>query len=76
MSQSYPLQVLFEDAHVLVVNKNPGLLVQSDQTNDITISDIGKLYIKEKYDKTGNPFLGTVHRLDRPVSGSLILAKN
>ena len=60
----------------MVVNKNAGLLVQGDQTQDVTIADIAKLYIKETYNKPGNVFLGTVHRIDRPCSGALIFAKN
>jgi len=69
------LHVLYEDNHLLVVNKPGGLLVQGDTTGDETLLDIGKKYIKEKYHKPGNVFLGMVHRLDRPVSGVMLLAK-
>jgi 23S rRNA pseudouridine1911/1915/1917 synthase len=71
----YKLHVLYEDNHLLVVNKPGGLLVQGDSTGDETLLDIGKKYIKEKYDKPGNVFLGIVHRLDRPVSGVVLMAK-
>lgn len=69
------LHVLFEDNHILVVNKPGGLLVQGDATGDKTLLDYGKEYLKEKYDKPGNVFLGTVHRIDRPVSGIVVMAK-
>ena len=69
------LHVLYEDNHLLVVNKPGGLLVQGDSTGDKTLLDIGKEYIKEKYNKPGNVFLGVVHRLDRPVSGVVLMAK-
>lgn len=69
------LHVLYEDNHLLVVNKPGGLLVQGDVTGDKTLLDIGKEYIKEKYNKPGNVFLGVVHRLDRPVSGVVLMAK-
>ncbi|GAB3201771.1 23S rRNA pseudouridine1911/1915/1917 synthase [Pontibacter aydingkolensis] len=69
------LDVLFEDNHVLVVNKPAGLLVHGDETGDITLADLAKEYIKHKYNKPGNVFIGVVHRLDRPVSGVVLLAK-
>jgi 23S rRNA pseudouridine1911/1915/1917 synthase len=69
------LHVLYEDNHILVVSKPGGLLVQGDVTGDRTLLDIGKEYLKEKYDKPGNVFLGTVHRIDRPVSGIVVMAK-
>jgi 23S rRNA pseudouridine1911/1915/1917 synthase len=69
------LHVLYEDNHLLVVNKPGGLLVQGDITGDRTLLDIGKEYLKEKYDKPGNVFLGVVHRIDRPVSGVVVMAK-
>ncbi len=71
----YKLHVLYEDNHLLVVNKPGGLLVQGDSTGDETLLDIGKAYLKEKYNKPGNVFLGVVHRLDRPVSGVVLMAK-
>lgn len=67
--------VLYEDNHLLVVNKRPGVLVQGDATGDQPLVDICKQYIKEKYDKPGAVFLGVVHRLDRPVSGIVVLAR-
>ncbi len=69
------LHILYEDNHLLVINKPAGLLVQGDSTGDETLLDIGKKYIKEKYNKPGNVFLGVVHRLDRPVSGVVLMAK-
>lgn len=69
------LDVLFEDNHVLVVNKPAGLLVHGDETGDVTLADLAKEYIREKYNKPGNVFVGVVHRLDRPVSGVVLLAK-
>ncbi len=68
-------QILYEDNHLLVVNKPNGVLSQGDQTRDKTILDMGKAYIKEKYDKPGAVFLHPVSRLDRPVSGAIILAR-
>ena len=69
------LDVLFEDNHVLAVNKPAGLLVHGDETGDTTLADLAKDYIREKYNKPGNVFVGVVHRLDRPVSGVILLAK-
>ncbi|WP_299825199.1 RluA family pseudouridine synthase [uncultured Pontibacter sp.] len=69
------LDVLFEDNHVLVVNKPAGLLVHGDETGDVTLADLAKKYVKDKYNKPGNVFIGVVHRLDRPVSGVVLLAK-
>ena len=70
------LNILFEDNHLLVVNKNPGILVQNDKTGDISLLDLCKQYIKKKYNKKSNVFLGLVHRIDRPVSGTIIFAKS
>jgi 23S rRNA pseudouridine1911/1915/1917 synthase len=67
--------VVYEDNHLLIVNKEPGVLVQSDRTGDVPLLDIAKDYIKEKYNKAGDVFLGTVHRLDRPVSGLVVFAR-
>lgn len=72
---NFPFSVVFEDNHLLVVNKNAGLLVQSDHTGDLSLVDYAKQYLTEKYQKQGNVFCGVVHRLDRPVSGLVILAK-
>lgn len=69
------LSVIYEDNHILVVNKAAGLLVQGDQTGDESLVDIGKRYIKDKYQKPGNVFLGLVHRLDRPTTGVIVLAR-
>ncbi len=71
----YPFQVLYEDNHLLIVNKPAGLLTQGDETRDKTLADYAKEYIKEKYEKPGDVFLGIPHRLDRPVSGLIILAR-
>jgi len=67
--------VIYEDNHLLVVNKSANLLVQGDATGDMTLVDLAKEYLKTKYNKTGNVFCGLVHRLDRPVSGLVVLAK-
>jgi 23S rRNA pseudouridine1911/1915/1917 synthase len=69
------LQVLYEDNHLIAVYKPAGVLVQSDKTGDATLMDEVKLYLKTKYQKTGNVFLGLIHRLDRPVSGVILFAK-
>jgi 23S rRNA pseudouridine1911/1915/1917 synthase len=72
MQQIVPI---YEDNHLLVVNKPSGLLVQGDNTGDVTLPDLAKEFLKEKYNKPGNIFCGVVHRLDRPVSGVVVLAK-
>ncbi len=69
------LEVLFEDNHIIVVNKRVGDIVQGDKTGDIPLSEIVKSFIKEKYKKPGNVYLGVVHRLDRPTTGIVIFAK-
>ena len=69
------MQVIYEDNHIIVVNKQSGEIVQGDKTGDRPLSDIVKQYIKEKYQKPGEVFLGVVHRLDRPVSGLVIFAR-
>ena len=69
------LEVLYEDNHLLVVNKPAGVLSQGDKTGDACIADIAKLYVKEKYSKPGEVFMGVAHRIDRPVSGALVLAR-
>ena len=69
------LQVLYEDNHLIIVNKRAGDIVQGDKTGDIPLSDIVKQYIKVKYDKPGNVFLGVVHRLDRPTTGIVVFAR-
>jgi 23S rRNA pseudouridine1911/1915/1917 synthase len=70
-----PFSVLFEDNHLLIVNKAAGVLVQGDSTGDTPLVELCKEYIKEKYQKPGAVFLGVVHRLDRPVSGVVALAR-
>src|SRR5882672_2131494 len=70
-----PLSILYEDNHLLVVNKPAGILVQGDATGDTPLVEIGKDYIGKKYGKPGAVFLGVVHRLDRPVSGIVVFAR-
>ncbi|MDB4216701.1 pseudouridine synthase, partial [bacterium] len=69
------LQVLFEDNHILIVNKRAGDITQGDKTGDKPLSEVVKEYVKDKYNKPGNVFIGTVHRLDRPTSGIVIFAR-
>lgn len=69
------IPILYDDNHLLVVDKPAGLLVQEDRTRDPDLLTIMKEYLKYKYDKPGNVFLALVHRLDRPVSGVIVLAK-
>jgi 23S rRNA pseudouridine1911/1915/1917 synthase len=69
------LQVLFEDNHLIVVNKRAGDIVQGDKTGDLPLSEVVKQYIKTAYDKPGDVFLGVVHRLDRPTSGVLVFGR-
>ena len=69
------LQILYEDNHLIVINKRAGDLVQGDKTGDAPLSDILKAYIQEKYNKPGQVFLGVVHRLDRPTTGAVIFAR-
>lgn len=73
--QSLPFSVVYEDNHLLIVNKASGVPSQSDLTGDPPLTDYAKAYLKEKYAKTGNIFCGLIHRLDRPVSGIMVLAK-
>jgi 23S rRNA pseudouridine1911/1915/1917 synthase len=69
------LQVLYEDNHIIAVNKRPSDIVQGDKTGDTPLSDFVKEYVKEKYAKPGEVFIGTVHRIDRPVSGIVLFAR-
>lgn len=69
------MKVVYEDNHIIAINKACGEVVQGDKTGDETVIDIVKQYLKKKYNKPGNVFLGLPHRLDRPTSGLLILAK-
>ena len=69
------LKIIYEDNHIIVVEKKPNIPSQSDKTEDIDMLTIIKEYIKEKYNKPGNVYLGLVHRLDRPVGGIMVFAK-
>lgn len=69
------LKVIYEDNHIIVVEKIPNIPSQADKTGDIDMMTLVKDYIKEKYNKPGNVYLGLVHRLDRPVGGVMIFAK-
>ena len=69
------MTVLYEDNHLIIVNKQAGEIVQGDKTGDTPLSDIVKEWLKEKHNKPGNVYLGVVHRLDRPVSGVVLFAK-
>lgn len=75
LSTPSTLQVLFEDNHIIIINKRPGDIVQGDKTGDTPLSEIVKEHLKLKYNKTGNVYLGVVHRLDRPTSGIVLFAK-
>ena len=69
------MTVIYEDNHLIVVNKSASEIVQGDKTGDTPLSEMVKAYLKEKYQKPGNVFVGVTHRLDRPVSGLVIFAK-
>jgi len=69
------MNIIYEDNHIIAVNKTNSDLVQGDKTGDISLDKKLKVFLKEKYNKPGNVFLGVVHRLDRPVSGAVIFAK-
>lgn len=69
------MEIVYEDNHIVVVNKKAGEIVQGDKTGDRPLSDEVKQYIKEKYHKPGNVFCGVVHRIDRPVAGLVIFAR-
>jgi len=69
------LQVIYEDNHLIVINKRIGDIVQGDKTGDLPLSEVVKDYIKQKYNKPGAVFLGVVHRLDRPTSGIVVFAR-
>ena len=75
LSNKYNVQVLYEDNHLIIINKRVGDIVQGDKTGDKPLSEIVKEYIKEKYQKPGEVFLGVVHRLDRPTSGIVVFAR-
>ena len=69
------LEILYEDNHIIAINKKSGDIVQGDKTGDAPLSDFVKAYIKKKYNKPGEVFLGTIHRLDRPTSGVVLYAR-
>ena len=69
------MEILFEDNHIIAVNKSNSEIVQGDKTGDDALCDKVKAYIKKKYNKPGDVYLGVVHRIDRPVSGVVIFAK-
>lgn len=69
------MDVIYEDNHIIAVNKTCNEIVQGDKTGDMPLSDMLKAWLKEKYNKPGNVFVGVTHRLDRPVSGVLLFAK-
>ena len=69
------MEILFEDNHLIIINKKPGELSQGDKTNDPTLSEKVKIFLKERDKKKGNVFLGIIHRLDRPTSGIIIFSK-
>lgn len=75
ISASLPSRILYEDNHLIIVNKLPSEIVQGDKTGDMPLADLVKAYIAQKYQKPGNVFLGVVHRVDRPVSGAVIFAR-
>ena len=75
LSNKSNLQVLYEDNHIIIVNKRAGDIVQGDKTGDKPLSDVVKEYIAEKYNKPGNVYLGVVHRLDRPTTGLVMFSK-
>lgn len=75
LSNKDNLQVLFEDNHIIAINKRVGDIVQGDKTGDKPLSDVVKEYLQDKYNKPGAAFLGVIHRLDRPTSGLVIFAK-
>lgn len=75
LSKKSNLQVLYEDNHIIIVNKRAGDIVQGDKTGDKPLSDVVKDYLKDKYNKPGNVYLGVVHRLDRPTTGIVLFSK-
>lgn len=75
ISDKNNLQVIYEDNHLIVINKRAGDIIQGDKTGDIPLSEVVKKYIADKYNKPGAVYLGVVHRLDRPTSGIIVFAK-
>ena len=75
MTEVTEADIIYEDNHLIAVNKKPGQIVQGDKTGDVPLSELLKRYLKVKYDKPGEVFAGVIHRLDRPVSGVILFAK-
>jgi 23S rRNA pseudouridine1911/1915/1917 synthase len=75
LEEKYNLDVVYQDNHIIIINKKPGQIAQADKTGDIALNEIVKDYIKEKYNKPGKVYLGLIHRLDRPTSGGLIFGR-
>ena len=75
MERAFFMEILYEDNHIIIVNKQAGEIIQGDKTGDRTVADKIKAYLKEKYNKPGAVFLGIPHRLDRPVSGISVFAR-
>jgi len=75
LEKKYDIDVVYEDNHLIIINKKSGQIAQGDKTGDAALNDILKAYLKEKYHKPGNVYLGLIHRLDRPTSGGLIFGK-
>jgi len=75
LEKKYNIEVVYEDNHLIIINKKAGQIAQADKTGDTALNDILKAYLKEKYNKPGNVYLGLIHRLDRPTSGGLIFGK-
>jgi len=73
--QSISSRILYEDNHLIAVNKLPSEIVQGDKTGDVPLSEDVKQYIKQKYNKPGNVYLGVIHRIDRPASGVVVFAR-
>ena len=69
------MEIVYEDNHLIIVYKHSGEIVQGDKTGDVPLSEDVKCYLKEKYQKLGNVFLGVVQRLDRPVAGLVVFAQ-
>lgn len=69
------IRILYEDNHLIIINKLPSEIVQGDKTGDTPLSETVKAYIKDKYKKPGNVFTGVIHRIDRPASGAVVMAK-
>lgn len=75
LQEKYGVEIVYEDNHLLVVNKKPSQIVQGDKSGDTPLTEHLKAYLKEKYNKPGNVYMGLIHRLDRPTSGLVVFAK-